>query len=220
MLNLIRTNTIFFLSFLILWLITFIALAQAEHGAFLLWLNSHANSFLDFVFRWLTHIGDGLFAVFLILVLLFFYRIRYGIGLLLAFASSGILSQLAKRTIAAPRPRSYFLDFESLNLIPGLYYSSSFSFPSGHTATAFAVFTFLALLTRNKALQVFYLLLAALIGISRVYLLQHFLVDVVTGALLGVVCGLASYFVVVKIEKPYINRSGLEIWRTRGNKKA
>ena len=215
MLQLIRNNDVYFISFLTFWVVTLISLLQVEHGTFLLWLNSHANQFLDIFFRWITHLGDGVFAIFLVFGYLGFHSLRLGTGLFFAFVSSGILAQLAKRIIAAPRPKSYFMDFESLNLIPDLYYSSSFSFPSGHTATAFAVFTFLALLTKNRLLQLFYLLLAVIIGISRVYLLQHFLVDVAVGSLLGVICGLVSYFVIVKIEKPYMNHSGLEIWKKR-----
>lgn len=191
-----------------------------EHGAFVRWLNSYSNPSFDLFFRWVTHLGDGLFAVVLILLFLLFYKVRLGLGLLLAFISSGIISQVVKRIIAAPRPRSYFPDFESLNLIPDLYYSSSFSFPSGHTATAFAVFTFMALMTKNRLLQFAYLVIAIIIGISRVYLLQHFLIDITVGAFLGVCCGFIAFLLLAEIDKPFLNNSGFELFKNSNNKKA
>ncbi len=64
---------------------------------------------------------------------------------------------------------------------------TSASFPSGHTATAFATATVIALL--HPRLRWPALGLAALVGLSRVYLGVHFLFDVLAGAALGVAVG-------------------------------
>jgi membrane-associated phospholipid phosphatase len=59
--------------------------------------------------------------------------------------------------------------------------------PSGHSASAFALATILILLTKNKLLQVMLMLLAILVAVSRVYLFQHFMVDTIVGATIGLI---------------------------------
>jgi membrane-associated phospholipid phosphatase len=73
------------------------------------------------------------------------------------------------------------------------YNAGSNSFPSGHTLSAFALYGFLAFSSKNKTVSTVLLLaLAVLVAISRVYLLQHFLQDILMGSVLGV--GLAIFW--------------------------
>lgn len=65
-----------------------------------------------------------------------------------------------------------------------------FSFPSGHAATAFAAAIVLSRIF-PKGSSLFYLL-ATLIAISRVYLGVHYPLDVLGGALLGIVTGMLA----------------------------
>lgn len=58
-----------------------------------------------------------------------------------------------------------------------------FSFPSGHTATAFAAATILTFFDKKR--RFLYFTTAFLIAYSRIYLGCHFLFDVLTGAFLG-----------------------------------
>jgi membrane-associated phospholipid phosphatase len=67
------------------------------------------------------------------------------------------------------------------------------SFPSGHTASAFALFIGMAFFTQNKYLKAVCLLLALGVGYSRVYLALHFPEDVLAGSLIGVLCALLLY---------------------------
>jgi membrane-associated phospholipid phosphatase len=46
---------------------------------------------------------------------------------------------------------------------------------------------------KNKNLQLLILMAAVLVGYSRIYLAQHFLLDVIVGALLGTVSGVLSF---------------------------
>ena len=66
----------------------------------------------------------------------------------------------------------------------------SASFPSGHTATAFAAAVAVGAL--HPRLRVPLIALAAFVGVSRVYLGVHFWVDVLAGAALGIAVGLAA----------------------------
>jgi len=60
-----------------------------------------------------------------------------------------------------------------------------YSFPSSHAATAFAAATILANFDRKR--RWFYYLTAFLISLSRIYLGCHYLFDVVSGAIIGII---------------------------------
>ena len=68
-----------------------------------------------------------------------------------------------------------------------------FSFPSGHTMTAFAVAIPLSLF--YPTLSIGLLFCALSIAMSRILLGMHFLSDVVAGALIGTGLGYLSYFI-------------------------
>ena len=61
------------------------------------------------------------------------------------------------------------------------------SFPSGHTAYAFAGATILG--NRYPKLRIPLYLVAGLVGVSRVYLGRHYPTDVIGGAIVGTVAG-------------------------------
>jgi len=62
----------------------------------------------------------------------------------------------------------------------------AFSFPSGHSAAAFAVALAMAGVIPGAPLFVF---LAFAIGLSRLYLGAHYPLDVAVGACIGLLCG-------------------------------
>jgi membrane-associated phospholipid phosphatase len=90
--------------------------------------------------------------------------------------------------------------------IPGLEYHSHFSFPSGHSATAFALFIGFALFSRNNFLKLAFLIIACIISYSRVYLAQHFLEDILTGSLIGTIVILIVYYSFSRRELPYAEK--------------
>jgi len=75
--------------------------------------------------------------------------------------------------------------YDNLSPVDGLERHKNNSFPSGHTTAAFTFFTILAVSVRKKWVQILAAFSALLVGISRIYLGQHYLNDVVTGAVLG-----------------------------------
>ncbi len=113
------------------------------------------------------------------------------LGLRIAAATLGAtaVTQLLKRGLSRARPDVSIVGFEPLAANP-----DRFSFPSGHTAAAFAVAA--AFAGEPASLGPLALLLAVGIGLSRMYLGAHYPLDVGAGALLGVLAGVASRFVV------------------------
>lgn len=111
----------------------------------------------------------------------------YETGVLVAVAAlaATVAVQPLKRTVQRRRPRADIRGIEALASDP-----DNFSFPSGHSAVAFAVA--MAVAPIHPALGTAELLLATGIGFSRVYLGAHYPLDVGVGVALGSACGIAA----------------------------
>ncbi len=95
-----------------------------------------------------------------------------------------MVSGLLKATIDRDRPPLANPDPEPLVRLP-----DTGSFPSGHATVAFACATVLALAVPRLALPFF--ALATIVAWSRVYVGVHYPLDVLTGAILGVLLAFA-----------------------------
>lgn len=185
--------------FLIILFSGLVLLPFYDKGTIELEINHFHHPILDAFFANITHLGDGLI---LIIPLVFFIFYKYCYLLLLAISSiiHLVLVHIAKKWLfhGMPRPAEFFKDIPFYE-VPGVELHHWGSFPSGHTTTAFMLATFLYLVLPKK-MKIHWLLIgiAFLVGFSRVYLMQHFLMDVWAGALLGVFSSLVSYMLVLK----------------------
>jgi len=208
MTRIIRDNLLGFVLYAILLLSGLLLVTAMPKLALHLLLNSGHTRLLDSFFRSLTWLGNGWFAVIFSMLFLFI-RLRYFFMLIVSFCVSGLMAQLLKR-LAFPdilRPASYLDQMPGLELVPGVDLHHTLAFPSGHTTTAFAVLLLTGLIT-NKRYAVFgFMILAWLAGISRVYLSQHFLIDVLGGSLLGVISALFFYWYFQKFKSDWMDRS-------------
>jgi len=171
----------------VLYFLTALALVLFfDRGTFLLWLNQKHNPFGDVFFSYITYLGEA--PIFIVVgVLLLLYRLYYAILLTLTGLIHFAIVQFLKIVIFnVNRPALYYEDsLSTFNLVEGVELNTLYSMPSGHSASAFALATILILITKNKLLQVIYMLLAILVTISRVYLFQHFMVDTLIGSIIG-----------------------------------
>jgi membrane-associated phospholipid phosphatase len=163
-------------------------------------INEHTHGKADVFFKLITFLGDGLTVLTVSIIFLIF---RVGDGLLLGISGilTGLITQILKHTVFVhmDRPSKYFEGVHELYLIPGVNNYSTMTFPSGHTASAFALYFALALLSKNNMLKSGLFLLAFLVGCSRVYLSQHFFQDMYAGSMVGVACTLLTCLLLSKV---------------------
>lgn len=172
-----------------------------EKGIMELYLNTKHQAIMDLFFKYWTFIGDGWF-VAIVIVTLLLYKYYYGLICLLAILLQTAIVQYLKLVIYhwEPRPKTFFLG-QKVYYIEGLDIHGFNSFPSGHTSQAFCMSTILALLVareffKNKdIIQVLLFLLAFLVGLSRVYLMQHFVRDTYAGAVFGCLIAYIVFYI-------------------------
>ena len=110
---------------------------------------------------------------------------RCGVSVVVAVAVTYILVDVALKPLVC-RDRPFDVaDFELLVSAP-----DTWSFPSGHTASAFAGAA--AILIHSRRWGAVAMVYAALVGVSRLYLCVHWPTDVVAGALIGVAVAFAA----------------------------
>jgi membrane-associated phospholipid phosphatase len=158
-------------------------------GELVLLINKYHHPAADLFFKYFTHVGDGAVLAVLLLLLLF-YSFKLSIITALSIVFQSVLVSVFKRWLfhGLPRPTAFLGDEITWHYVEGVNVHGSNTFPSGHTATAFALFALLVVVFNNRGyvFSILFFLLAFLVGLSRMYLLQHFMVDVYFGAIFGV----------------------------------
>lgn len=180
-----------------------------EKGDIVVFINAIHNPVTDIIFKYITFIGDGLLFLPLIIGLLF-VKYLYALMATIIAVFHGLIISFLKKIVfkGSPRPTAYFEDTSMLHFIEGVKVHTSNSFPSGHTATAFALCVFLTFLINRKLWGVILLFLAVLGGYSRIYLLQHFYIDTVVGGLIGTIVTIITWKIFENKSSPnWLNNS-------------
>ncbi|MCY6959679.1 phosphatase PAP2 family protein [Clostridium brassicae] len=145
--------------------------------------NMHGH-ILDRAMVIITSLGDkGLIWIIIsgLLIIKKKYR-KIGLMALTALVLSTILGEgLLKHLVQRVRPSA---DIPAANLL--IPKPLSYSFPSGHCTSSFAVTGILSKYFKNYALEFFSL--SSLIAFSRLYLYVHYPTDVLAGIILGLIC--------------------------------
>lgn len=188
MLELLKVHRYFFTIAIVYLLLGGLIIICIPKGQLELFINQYHNPALDAWFMMFTKLGEGWFSVLIVLIL-FFRKIYWGIACASCLILTTLITQALKHYVFAHlvRPFVFFRDIASPYYIEGLEIHSFNSFPSGHTSGAFTTFFFLALITRKKYWDIAFFVIAAMVGFSRIYLLQHFFIDTYFGSLIGIV---------------------------------
>lgn len=192
----LRENLLYLTGFTLLFLMGCVRRSFQEKGDLVLYFAKWRQPEVDQFFTFCTRMGEEWIYVAAI-VLLLFVKFRYAIlvpvlGILVLVVSTSL-----KRYFATPRPRTFFYKlFENNQIVSAesvdLYVGYT-SFPSGHSMSGFAIFTFVALCLKNRVAKITLLVLAALVAFSRVVITQHFLEDILAGSLGGLLLAFALY---------------------------
>lgn len=167
-----------------------------SYSEFNLIINATNSPLQDYFYDKMTFMGNGIFVVGTALILLFKFR-SLGIQILLTYGLSSLIVQTLKLTIFKgwPRPIEYFKDsVQNIHFVDGTNIALVNTFPSGHTTSAFLLFSLLAFHTSSKMVQLVFFCIAGWIAYSRIYLMQHFLRDVLAGALIGFFCAAIVHY--------------------------
>ena len=186
-------------------LILAIALLVVPKAELHLALCQPHTPFLDAIVPVFSDLVDWL--PYLCVVLLLFYRAGWATFLASNLLLSTLIVQPIKHIVHAPRPLTWFAENMpdiSLPLVEGVKMNLWLSFPSGHTTTFFVLFFTLSIILcaencKGKYVLSFICFLCASFGAyTRIYLSQHFALDIFAGILIAVCSTLVLYFFLVK----------------------
>ena len=159
---------------------------------------------LDIIIPIFTNLVDWL--PYLVVLLLLFYRAGWATFLASNLLLSTLIVQPIKHIVYAPRPLTWFAENMpdvSLPLVEGVKMNLWLSFPSGHTTTFFVLFFSLSIILcaeniKGKNILSFICFLCATFGAyTRIYLSQHFALDIFAGILIAFCSTLVLYYFLV-----------------------
>lgn len=164
------------------------------------------NPFLNNIVSFYTTLGDDgiIWIVFGFILLIPKKTRKCGIMVLATLIVMLITNNIIlKNLIARARPYATYPELVS-DLADLIHIPTSYSFPSGHTVSSMAVaFT---VLTQHKKLGTVTLVLATLMGLSRLYVGVHFPTDVYCGVLVAAAISLFVYWAEKKITPKLIEK--------------
>lgn len=183
----------------------FTALSPLEWPVLLWFQNVLRNPVTDPIVSVFTHLGDSgiLFILLTALLLCFPKTRRAGFAAACALVCSLLFTNvILKHLFARPRP---WVDCAAL--VPLVTERDPNSFPSGHTSAAFA-FALASLRALPKRwMKVSVVVLAALMGLSRLYVGVHYPSDVLVGFVVGDLAALCGWLLSQHLTTWHQNRS-------------
>jgi len=169
---------------MIAWLLVFLALGILSlvfDSSIASYVASVQNSYLSTLFEVLSsYLMIALVVIFVLFLLIKKHKNKALVTFVITLISSAIISFILKFIVMRPRPLGLIELLPIVNLI-------DYSFPSSH-----AVFMFSALPIISKEFpktKYWFIALASLIAIARVYLNVHYASDVILGAIVGYILG-------------------------------
>ena len=154
-------------------------------------LESIRTPFFDKLMGLVTNLGGE--AVFIVAAIIVFWCLNKSCGyymMTVGFAGT-IINQFLKLWFRIPRP--WVKDPNFTIVESARAEATGYSFPSGHTQNAFAVFGSPARFFKNTALRIVFILLIALTAFSRMYVGVHTPLDVGVSLIVGTILVFVIY---------------------------
>ena len=164
----------------------------------LVWIAENVRcAVLDPFMKLYTQLGNTgmLFIVLGVLMLLFKQTRKAGLSALCAMLIGLIVVNFTIKPLVS-RPRPWLVIENFVNLVEE---HDPNSFPSGHTNAAFAFALAVCMSAPKRWMKVTAVCMAVVMGLSRLYVGVHFPSDVLAGAVIGSLCGLAGTWVIRKV---------------------
>jgi membrane-associated phospholipid phosphatase len=181
---------IFFILFYIFFAGIFLSfIVYSGNANFFIQLNSINSSIGDFLMPYVTMFGDGMVIIPIGVILFISGRKKLALAVLASYLLSGLAVQVIKNLYSFPRPLTYFNNHIAIHTIRNYLPKGFSSFPSGHSASAFALAASIAYFTPRWKYSFLLLLFGCAVAFSRIYVAAHFPVDVLAGSLLGIFAG-------------------------------
>ena len=164
--------------------------------------------FLDSLVPVFTNLVNWL--PYFVVLLLLFYRAGWATFLASNLLLSTLIVQPIKHIVHAPRPLTWYAENMpdvSLPLVEGVRMNYWLSFPSGHTTTFFVLFFTLSIILcaenikGKNILSLICFFCASFGAYTRIYLSQHFALDIFAGILIAIFSTMILYFFLVKKTK-------------------
>lgn len=155
------------------------------------------NKYLDRLMPIVTLMGNaGIIWIIVAIILILDkpYKAIGGIVLLTLIVSTVIGEGIVKHIVRRVRPCN---DKNNTDLL--ISRPISYSFPSGHTNSSFAVAWVLSMYFSQY--KIIFITMALLISLSRLYLYVHYPTDVIGGVIIGILC---SKLVFIILNEVYI----------------
>lgn len=174
-----------------------------NHGFLNIFFSNHYSENVGLFFKYYTLLGEEwLLAPVCFLIFLTIKKIDFAVKVTFAFLLNALITLASKHLLFDAERPTKFLEKYNLILTQGVDVHQYNSFPSGHTSTAFAVAFILTFYFRNDKKGVIFIVLAMLVGLSRIYLQQHFAEDVIGGAFIGLISALAANYLTFEKNEP------------------
>ncbi|MCB4807493.1 phosphatase PAP2 family protein [Tamlana sp. 62-3] len=189
-------------------LAVFFPLIFVSKEATSIFINSFHTPKLDSFFIKTTWLGEG-FMLISALLLILVKKTKWIIAFLIGLAIHFIFIQINKLLLFPDvlRPLGYFEAIGKEHLlyrIENLRVYRTTSFPSGHTTGATFGAAFIAFAFKKiRSVSWVMMTLSVFVGLSRIYLIQHFLIDVYFGLLFGFVSAVLAIVLTKRIHKKY-----------------
>ena len=157
------------------------------------------NDQVRFAIKLFSEFGSSIINLSLIVIIGLLFGLEIFSLLFLIYIFQVSMTEVIKFVFKRKRPKTFKTD-----TVFGIKINShTGSFPSGHTSNAFCMALLIAnLFTTNIYITSILFVVAGLVGVSRIFLGKHFLIDVVGGAIIGMtltIVGLQLYIMTYSI---------------------